>query len=220
MIASNWLVALGLLTVLLGTLSANCLNLYSGSLASLVAWDGRRRPWFAILVGSAFALGTFVILAVAGQTDPGARFAPLVSGACALGVGLVTGLVVRYTLARWQAAIVVGVLGGLLSLAGLYPGEVAREYTSFLLLLSSWARPWAGAVIAAGGMPSSRRVSGTLIGWIAGLIAALPFYQQTWYVGPLAAHYPGLGDLSYFVGFAVAFGVARIFTLQSLQPRR
>ncbi len=217
--ASNWLVALGLLTVLLGTLSANCLNLYSGSLASLVAWDGRRRPWFAILVGAAFALGTFVMLAVAGQTDPGARFAPLVSGACALGVGLVTGLVVRYTLARWQAAIVVGALGGLLSLAGLYPGEVAREYTSFLLLLSSWATPWAGAVIAAGGMPSSRRVSGTLIGWIAGLIAALPFYQQPWYVGPLAAHYPGLGDVSYFVGFAVAFAVARIFALQSLQLR-
>lgn len=216
--ASNWLVALGLLTVLLGTLSANCLNLYSGSLASLVAWDGRRRAWFAIFVGAAFASGTVVMLAVAGQTDPAARFAPTVIAGCGLTVGLITGLVVRYTLVRWQAALMVGILGGLLSLAGLYPAQVAREYTSFLLLLSSWATPWAGAVIAARGMPSDQRVSATLVGWLAGLAAALPFYQQAWFVGPVAARFPQIGDISYFVGFAVAFAVTRILTMQA-RPR-
>jgi NCS1 family nucleobase:cation symporter-1 len=207
--ASNWLVALGLLTVLLGTLSANCLNLYSGSLASLVAWDARRRPWFALLVGAAFAAGTVVIVSLAGITDPTARFAPWIVALSAVAVGAIAALVVRYTLVRWQAALVVGTLGGVLSLAGLYPAHVAEEYTSFLLLLSSWATPWAGAVIAARGMPGIGRFSPTLIGWIAGLLAALPFYQQAWFVGPLAAHYPAIGDVSYFVGFGVAFIVTR-----------
>jgi NCS1 family nucleobase:cation symporter-1 len=213
--ASNWLVSLGLLTVLLGTLSANCLNLYSGSLASLVAWDARRRPWFAILVGATFALGAVVMLTLAGQADPSARFAPAVIAVSALTVGVVTGLVVRYTLVRWQAALLVGVLGGVLSLAGLYPAEVAREYTNFLLLLSSWATPWAGAVIASRGMSSTSRYPPALIAWIAGFVAALPFYQQAWFVGPIAAHFPMIGDVSYFVGFGVAFVVARVLASQA-----
>ncbi len=213
--AGNWLVSLGLLTVLLGTVSANCLNLYSGSLASLVAWDARRRPWFAVLVGAAFTLGAVLMLTLAGQTDPSARFAPSVIAGSALVVGIVTGLVVRFTLVRWQAALLVGALGGALSLAGLYPAAVAREYTNFLLLLSSWATPWAGAVVAARGMPSQARFSGTLIAWIAGFVAALPFYQQAWFVGPVAAHLPIIGDVSYFVGFGVAFLIARILASQT-----
>jgi NCS1 family nucleobase:cation symporter-1 len=60
---------------------------------------------------------------------------------------------------------------------------------------------------------------GTLIAWIAGLLAALPFYQQAWFVGPIAAHYPMLGDVSYFVGFGVAFVVARMFAMNAkLEP--
>jgi NCS1 family nucleobase:cation symporter-1 len=39
------------------------------------------------------------------------------------------------------------------------------------------------------------------------MAASLPFWQQAWYVGPIAAAHPQLGDVSYFIGFAVAFAV-------------
>ncbi len=211
----NRLVALGLVTVLLGTMSANCLNLYSGSLASLVAWDPQQRPRFALLVGGIFALGTAFILTVAGFTEPSAQFSAQIVALAALVVGTAAGLVVRYTLVRWRAALVVGILGGVLALSGLHPERTAQNFTAFLLLLSSWAAPWAGAVLASRGAETSRAiVSPAFAGWIAGLICALPFYRQEWYVGPVAAHYPALGDVSYFVAFAVAFGVTRISCAQ------
>jgi NCS1 family nucleobase:cation symporter-1 len=40
--------------------------------------------------------------------------------------------------------------------------------------------------------------------WIAGLAASLPFWNQQWYTGPFANAFPQFGDLSYYVGFAVA----------------
>ncbi|HEU5479452.1 MAG TPA: hypothetical protein VFU90_06440, partial [Candidatus Tumulicola sp.] len=40
--------------------------------------------------------------------------------------------------------------------------------------------------------------------WVAGLAASLPFWNQQWYTGPFAAAFPQFGDLSYYVGFAVA----------------
>jgi len=211
--SSGWLVALGLITVTLGTLSANCLNLYSGALSALVAWDRLRRPWFALLVGACFAAATVVIFTVAGATDATARFPVLVISLAALAVGLLCALVVRYTLVRWQAALIVGLVGGALALSGTHPEQVARLYTNFLLLLSSWAAPWAGAMIASRGADNSRRVSGALVGWLAGLVVSFPFYQQSWFVGPIAAHNPQLGDISYFLGFAVAFIVARIVSV-------
>jgi NCS1 family nucleobase:cation symporter-1 len=207
---SNWLVALGLITVLLGTMSANCLNLYSGSLASLVAWDPQARPRFSLFVGGVFAVGTAFILIVAGVTEPSARFSPSIVAVAAAIIGAAAGLVVRYTLVRWQAALVVGILGGLLALSGLRPEDTAQNFTAFLLLLSSWAAPWAGAVLASRGAESGRAISPALAGWIAGLVCALPFYRQEWYVGPLAAHYPAIGDVSYFVAFVVAFAVTRV----------
>lgn len=216
---SNWLVALGLVTVLLGTVSANCLNLYSGSLASLVAWDARRRPWFAVFVGLVFALATAIILVVAGITEPSARFSPSTVAIAAILVGGAAGLVVRYTLVRWQAALVVGLLGGLLALSGLHPEQTAQNFTAFLLLLSSWAAPWAGAVLASRGA-ETRPFSAALAGWIAGLACALPFYRQEWYVGPIAAHFPAIGDISYFVAFGVAFIVARLIATRVPAPER
>jgi NCS1 family nucleobase:cation symporter-1 len=208
--SSGWLIALGLITVTLGTLSANCLNLYSGALSALVAWDARRRPWFALLVGACFAAATAAIFWIAGSTDAAAHFPMPAIVLTSLGVGVLCAIVVRYTLVRWQAALIVGLVGGALALSGQHPEQVARLYTNFLLLLSSWAAPWAGAIIASRGADTSRRYSGALIGWLAGLAVSFPFYQQAWFVGPVAAHYPSIGDISYFLGFAVAFVVARI----------
>ena len=48
-----------------------------------------------------------------------------------------------------------------------------------------------------------------LVAWLAGIAAALPFWQQSWFTGPIAAAHPQLGDVSYFVSFAVAYAIAR-----------
>jgi nucleobase:cation symporter-1, NCS1 family len=52
LLGTGWIAALVLLAVVLGTLTANCMNLYSGALAALVAFDVRvKRAIAALLVG-------------------------------------------------------------------------------------------------------------------------------------------------------------------------
>jgi len=204
------LAAIGLVTVTLGTLSANCLNLYSGALSALVAWDSRRRPALAAGVAVIFGAITTLVLMLARASDPAAAHVSSITiGGTSLAVAVLSGLVVRYTLARWQAALAVGIIGGALSLVGANPGT-GHLYSNFLLLLSTWAAPWAGAVLASRRDDAARAVAAGFIGWVAGILASLPFWQQAWFTGPLAAAYPSLGDISYFVGFVVAYAVTAI----------
>ena len=204
------LATVGLLTVLLGTLSANCLNLYSGALSALVAWDARRRSVFALATGAAFALLAVLLLLAARANDPTARYAPWIVAATAVAVGALVTAAVRWTLVRWQSALAVGVLGGGLALAGSDPAGTAHLYTNFLSLLSTWAAPWAAVLLATRGTATTRAVSAAaLLAWLAGIAASLPFWQQSWFTGPIAAAHPQLGDVSYFVSFAVAYAIAR-----------
>lgn len=150
-----------LLTVVLGTITANCMNLYSGALAALVAFDIR--------------------------------------------------------LPRAAVAAAVGVLGALLTLGGAHARETAELYTNFLLLLSYWAAPWAGVVLAdawlrRGQVRDPQRAPGVRSGtfaWLAGIIASIPFWTQAWFTGSFARAHPGAGDLSYYVGFLAA-GIAML----------
>jgi nucleobase:cation symporter-1, NCS1 family len=205
------LAVIGLLTVLLGTLSANVLNLYSSALSGLVAWDARRRPRFALGAGAGLALLAAVLLLAAGANDPTARYAPWLVAAVALAAGALAAVVVRWTLARWQAALTVGLLGGALALAGSDPASTAHLYTNFLSLLSTWAAPWAAVMLATRGATPRAYGSAALVAWLAGIAASLPFWQQSWFTGPIAVAHPQLGDLSYFVAFAVAYAVAAGF---------
>jgi NCS1 family nucleobase:cation symporter-1 len=41
------------------------------------------------------------------------------------------------------------------------------------------------------------------VAWLAGSLASMPFWELSFYTGPVARANPHLGDLSYFVGFAV-----------------
>jgi nucleobase:cation symporter-1, NCS1 family len=201
------LAVIGLVTVTLGTLSANCLNLYSGALSALVAWDPTRRVSLALGVGVIFGALTTLVLTLARSSDPAAKdlstttivFASIV-------VAVLCALVVRYTLARWQAALAVGIIGGALSLVGANPGT-GHLYSNFLLLLSAWAAPWAGALLASRRDATAHAIAPGFIGWLGGIAISLPFWQQAWYTGPLAAAYPRLGDISYFVGFVVAYAL-------------
>lgn len=51
---------------------------------------------------------------------------------------------------------------------------------------------------------SSRILEWGFIAWLIGAVASIPFWQLSFYVGPIAAAHPEWGDLTYFVGFAVA----------------
>jgi NCS1 family nucleobase:cation symporter-1 len=145
---------IGLLTVLVGTMNGNVMNLYSGALSALVA-------------------------------------------AAAAG----------WRLVRWQAALAIGLIGGALAVVGSDPVATAHLYGNFLGLLSTWAAPWAAVMIASPSVTTERYGRRALVAWGAGIAAGLPFWQQSWFVGPVAAAYPQLGDLSYFVSFAVAYAI-------------
>ncbi len=197
-----------LLTVVLGTLTANCMNLYSGAMAALVVKFPTSSLRAPIAIGSLFALLTAALFTIA-------HTPPILTASFAIAVGLVVGIVAHVRIARWRAAIVVGVLGALLASGGGHPDETAKLYTNFLLLLSYWASPWAAVVfidwlqrrgqdVTPGEFESGARIRTGLYAWIIGLAASLPFWDQAWYVGPFTSAYPQFGDLSYYVGFIVA----------------
>lgn len=170
LLGAGWVAKLVLAAVVLGTLTANCMNLYSGALAALVAFNVRMK--------------------------------------------------------RALAAIAVGVIGTLLATGGGKPAQMAIAYTDFLLLLSYWASPWAGAVLVDLWMRGTSSADperaphwgAGFAAWLLGLVASAPFWNQAWFVGPIAKAYPQLGDLSYYVGFVVAG--AGMYVLSRLRVAR
>lgn len=165
------LVVITMLAVILGTITANVLNIYSGSI-SLLTIDLK------------------VIRAVAPK--------------------------------RWIAALVLGLLGGVLSYIGGQSGYY-ENYSNFLFVLSYWISPWL-AVVAADywlvrrHLPDvdqfydkSRRIKAGFWAFLIGFAASIPFFNQSLFIGPIAKAYPQIGDLSYYVSFVIAFLLYVIF---------
>lgn len=216
LLGSGVVATLVLLTVALGTLTANCMNLYSGAMAALVvkfptaSW---RAPLLTALIFGGLTAAVFAL----------AHVDFTITVLFALGVAIVVAIVAHVRLERWRAAIVVGILGALLASGGGHPEQTAKLYTNFLLLLSYWASPWAAVVFvdwlqrrgrrtAPAEFEAGPRIRAGTYAWILGLAASLPFWNQAWFTGPFAAAYPQFGDLSYYVGFIVAgtvMGLAR-----------
>ncbi|HVA38782.1 MAG TPA: cytosine permease [Candidatus Dormibacteraeota bacterium] len=228
LLGSGWLAYLGLIAVTLGTLTANTLNVYSGAIGGLVVKE-TGRSWAAPLaLAGTFAGLTGLMLRVA-AAGGGAHVAGTAVAASATMVGMAVLVVARFALKRWQAALVVGALGGILSMGGSHPAETAKLYTNFLLVLSYWTAPWCAVVLFAwltGGKespPSRLYLKRPAFGpgfaaWLAGLVASLPFWSQAWYVGPIAARFPRIGDLSYEVGFLVASAVYLLLARTASAP--
>lgn len=207
---NGFIASVGLLTVLIGTMNGNVMNLYSGALSALVAYDSRRRLPFALFSGAIVAALATIFLILAGINDSTAHYSPLTIAIVALSAGALSFAAVRWTLVRWQAALAVGLVGGALAVVGSDPDATAHVYGNFLGLLSTWAAPWAAIMIASreGALERVRHMG--LIAWVAGIAAGVPFWQQSWFVGPLAAAHPQLGDLSYFVSFGIAYAIYAI----------
>ncbi len=156
-IQPHWLVNITLFAVIIGTVTANVLNIYSGSLSALV---------------------------------------------------------VNIPIKRWLAAILVGIVGGILALYAhkAYYGD----FENFLFLLGYWLSPWVAVVLidflvvhrgryTTGLFYDPRRVIRPgLWAWLVAIIVSIPFFDQTLYTGIIAGHFPQVGDLSYYVSFLVA----------------
>jgi NCS1 family nucleobase:cation symporter-1 len=225
LLGSGPISTLVLLTVVLGTLTANCMNLYSGAMAALVV-KFPKETWRAPLIMAAI----FASL-TAGMFSFAHTPAAITAG-FAVAVAIVIAFVARFRLQRWRAAIVVGVLGALLASGGGHPEETAKLYTNFLLLLSYWASPWAAVALVdwlqrrnrapkPDAFESGPRIAPGIYAWLIGLAVSVPFWNQAWYTGPFARAFPQFGDLSYYVGFGVAailMIVAGARETRALQP--
>ncbi len=153
----HWLVDLTLLAIMLGTITANVLNIYSGSLSALV---------------------------------------------------------INVPIKRWLAAVVVGLVGAIMAYIGHRSYYV--DFENFLFLLGYWLAPWAAVVmvdyflIHRGHYPHSifynprRILNRGFWAWMIAIMASIPFFNQSLYVGPIAARYGHLGDISYYVSFVLA----------------
>jgi NCS1 family nucleobase:cation symporter-1 len=120
------LAQVALLAIAAGTACANALNIYSGAMSALVI-KVERSPWVrAAIAALIFGGVTAGVLVVANSTLASNKESliatPEVAGAAILVAAVVAGAV-RFRLRRWQAAIVVGTLGGLLAI-----GEIGRAH--------------------------------------------------------------------------------------------
>ncbi len=154
---------LTLLAITLGGISANALNIYSGSIAFLT-------------------LGIRL----------GARQRRAI---VALGFGVI--------------GFFVALVGGL--------SDLANTYNSFLLVLAYWIGPWFGIVFTDyvlrrgdfgdGAIFYDRKHnpwSGVVAFLVATIVSIALFSNETAFVGVFPAHWPGIGDLTFVVGFVLA----------------
>ncbi len=115
-------------------------------------------------------------------------------------------LAVGFKFKQWQAALVTGFIGTVISV--LAATNFIKNYESFLFFLGYWTAPWAAIVFFG---HTTKRVSrlGSLsagfIAWIIGIAASVPFFNQyPLFVGWFANAHPEYGDISFAIGAIVA----------------
>jgi len=107
---------------------------------------------------------------------------------------------------------VVGYVVGVILEARVGPGS---GYENFLLLISYWIAPFLGVVLVdywrrRGSYPEQEfydtrhRPWKGLVAVAAGIVASFPFWNNAILTGPLPKAVPGLGDITFVLGFAVA----------------
>jgi NCS1 nucleoside transporter family len=125
-----------------------------------------------------------------------------------------TGIKLPTRRSRAAVAVTLGAAGFVVALVGL---DDIAAYEDFLLVIAYWIGPWLGVVFADRLL---RRVkehemvyvdekyqnwAGPIAMLVAGGISIWLFSNQTKYVGIVPTHAPGVGDLTFEVGFVLAF---------------
>jgi len=124
-----------------------------------------------------------------------------------------SGLALNLRLRRWSAALLCGLLGGVLAYVALFVSNFRDQYTNFLLITYVWVPSWGAVVLV--DMFVFRRRGGRLApfkgraiaAWLIGLAAAVPFIDSTLWQSPLAVNLLHNTDISGYVGAAVGAGV-------------
>jgi NCS1 nucleoside transporter family len=122
---------------------------------------------------------------------------------------------------RWARAIVAlafGVIGFVIALIAL--GDAAASYEGFLLVIVYWIGPWLGVVLVdqylrrreepPAGLLYDRAYTNHagLIAMLVGIVVSVPlFSNQQLFVGVVPAAFPGIGDIAFLVGTALAAGL-------------
>ena len=119
LLGSGAVATLVLLTVALGTLTANCMNLYSGAMAALVVKFPDRSWRSALLTAAVFGALTAALFALAHTPAS-------ITVLFAVAVAVIVAVVGHVRLQRWRAAVIVGILGALLASGGGHPDETAK----------------------------------------------------------------------------------------------
>ncbi len=137
------------------------------------------------------------------------------------------GFRVRTPSLRAVIAVVMGIAGFAVAAIGL---NHIGSYENFLLVIAYWVGPWLGVVFADRILRRFRfgetvyrdRTYRNWAGPIAMLVAAVVsiwlFSNQQRYVGLVAAAFPAIGDLTFVVGFLLAFGLYAALYRPLAQP--
>ena len=117
---------------------------------------------------------------------------------------------------RAAMAIVMGAAGFLVAVLGI---DNIDSYEAFLLVIAYWIGPWLGVVFADRLMrrvrpgesvttdPTYRNRAGVIAMLLAGVLSIWLFSHQSKYVGIVPSAFPAVGDLTFEVGFVLAFGL-------------
>ena len=115
--------------------------------------------------------------------------------------------------ARAIVAVVFGLIGLVLGLSSL---DDPSKYENFLLIIAYWIGPWLGVVfvdrfIRRGkdiqAMLGDRRyvnLAGPIAMFVAMVVSIWLFSNQVKYTGPVVNAHPGIGDITFEVGFVIA----------------
>ncbi|MFD2467406.1 purine-cytosine permease family protein [Amycolatopsis silviterrae] len=126
---------------------------------------------------------------------------------------LMVGVAVR----RWISAVIIGVLGTAVGfVAGHDAGSVFGTFQNFLFLMGYWIGPWLGIVVVDAVVfgrgeidprryfDRARRIRPGLAAFVIAVAVSVPFMDQSLYTGAFAARFPQFGDITPWVGGAVA----------------
>ena len=134
---------------------------------------------------------------------------------------LATGIRLPLTMRRAIVALGFGSIGFVVAVTGLH--NAGTKYENFLLVIAYWIGPWLGVFFTDWVLRRGRRVDGFLFDRLhnpwAGAVAMLIgmgisiwlFSNQTEYVGPIPKHHPGVGDITFEVGFVLSAVLYAIF---------
>jgi NCS1 family nucleobase:cation symporter-1 len=130
---------------------------------------------------------------------------------------LTLGFKLPLALRRALVALVFGLIGFFLAWSGL--SDAGQKYENFLLVIAYWIGPWLGVFFADQYLRRGRRVDELLyakwyqnwagpVAMLVGIVVSiLLFSNQTDFSGLVVKHVPGVGDITFLVGFVLAAAV-------------